>query len=394
MSYDFNRWVPRVGTQSLKWSQLSAENPTDANTNITLAIAEMDFPCSAEIITAISQRAAQGILGYTLGNTSEYLDAVCSWLQRRYQILAKPEQIIYCRGANLALDLVVRLFTAPGDGVIIQPPVFQNFAGSVQRNGRVLVENHLLCDAEGNFSMNLEELEQQASDPANKLLLLCSPNNPTGTLWDETTLKHLGEICLQHGVKVVSDEVHQEIVRSQLTFHSLAAFFPESDQIITIISLSKGFNLAGLQNSHLVVPSETDRELLRGELGRSGPSPLEIAAAIAAYTQSDAWLDQVNAYIDDNVAFFEEFMTKRLPAVPFTKAQATYMVWIDLRSLGLEPEALITFLKEKAHLNLNNGASYGEAGKGFVRFNLATPRFVLEEALLRLQRAMGASCEK
>ena len=389
MHYDFDSWVPRVGTQSLKWSQLTTEDPIASETNITLAIAEMDFACSEAIISAIQSRSAQGIMGYTLSNDPLYLNAISEWLQKRYGIPALAEHIIYCRGANLALDLAVKCFTNLGDGVIIQPPVFQNFAGVVRKNGRSLVENHLLVDDAGNYQMNLEQLQRLAVMPENKLLLLCSPNNPTGTLWDEETLRKMAQICLKYGVKIISDEVHQEIVRASSEFHSLAALCPESDEIITLISLSKGFNLAGLQSSHLIVPKEEDRHLLQAQLGRSGPSPLEIAATIAAYTKSEQWLLEVNTYIDANVEFFVDYMTEHLPGIPFTYPQATYMVWMDLRSLGLEPEALMTFLREKAHLNLNNGASYGEAGKGFVRFNLATPRFVLVEALQRLKMALG-----
>jgi len=325
-------------------------------------------------------------LGYTAARDPAYLESVTAWLKRRYALAATAEQVVYCRGANTALLMSVLAFSQPGQGVIIQPPVFQYFAGAVQRNGRALVENHLLQDAKGAYHMDFAGLEELAARPENVLLLLCNPNNPTGNLWGEEDLRRLGAICLRHGVKVVSDEVHLEIVRQGLPAVALAPLFAESDQIITIISLSKGFNMAGLQNCHVVIPNATDREAFQKELGRQGPGPLDIAATIAAYTAADDWLSQVNAYIDGNIAFFDQFMAKELPQVPYVSPQATYMVWLDLRLLGLEPEALQSQLREKAGLQLNNGASYGSAGAGYVRVNLATPRFVLGEALQRLKK--------
>jgi cystathionine beta-lyase len=390
MQYDFDSWVPRIGTQSSKWQHLISDDPLAPENMINLGIAEMDLVCSEGIIKAIQNRAQKGILGYTSSRDPEYLESICSWQERRFKLKVHPDQIIYCRGANLALDLVVRAFSSPGQGVIIQPPVFQNFAGVIQRNGRVIVENNLLKDKNGNWSMNLAELEEMASHPNNVLLLLCSPNNPTGNLWSEEDLRRLGEICLQNGVKIVSDDVHQEIIREGSVFVSLAALFPESEDIITLTSLSKGFNLAGLQVCHMIIPLAEDREAIQGILGRHGPDPLDIAATIGAYVDSDDWLEQVNRYIDGNVRFLDNYMAKELPHVAYASPQATYLPWIDLGWLGWEQDQLMTFLREKAKVQLNSGASYGSSGKGFVRLNVATPRSVLEEALNRVKTAVSS----
>ncbi|MCL2498238.1 MAG: PatB family C-S lyase [Symbiobacteriaceae bacterium] len=387
--YDFDTWVPRLGSQSSKWAHLTSDLPLDFANNINLGIAEMDFVTSQEIVAAIQKRAAQGILGYTAGRDESYLQSIVSWMQRRYRVATAPEEILHCRGANLALDASVRAFTSPGDGVIIQPPVFQNFAGVTQRNGRKLLENHLIQDEDGNYRMNFTQLEELAALPEATMLILCNPSNPTGNLWSQADLQRLGEICQAHGITIVSDDVHQEILRQGSSFHALGALFPANDKIITIISLSKGFNMAGLQVCHMIIPNPEQREQMQKVIGRSSPSPLEMVATIAAYTQSDSWLEQVNQYIDGNVKLYQEFMASELPQLKALPPEATYLAWLNLQSLGLEPEQINPFLREKAHLQLNNGASYGAAGVGYVRINLATPRPVLQEALQRLAQAVG-----
>lgn len=390
MQYNFDAWVPRVHYQSAKWSQLTEENPTAEGVRISLGIAEMDFPCSEAISQAICARAKQGILGYTFGFHSVYMDAICSWQKRMFNLNVTPDQVVYCRGANPALSALVQCLTKPGEGVIVQPPVFQYFFNAVKQNERVLVENMLAQDESGAYSIDFADLEAKAADPNTTLLILCNPNNPTGNLWSEQDLRRLGDICLKNGVRIVSDDVHQEIVRRGLTFTSLASLFPESKDIITVTSLSKGFNMAGLQLCHVILPGEEERNAFLDTIKRQGPTPLELAATVAAYTESDDWLEQVNAYIDGNIRFFDAFMARELPQVRYVSPQATYMMWLDMSCMGLDAEELNTLLKEKALLGLNTGGMYGGNGDTYIRFNLATPRFVLEEALKRLAQLVQA----
>ena len=388
MSYNFDLWTPRLGSQSMKWQHLTADDPIHPETLINLSIAEMDLPTSNEIIQAIKERASQGIFGYTTSTDAKVIDSFISWMYRRFGHVVTPPQVLYVRGANPALDASVKAFTEPGEGVIIMPPVFQNFARVVTTNDRTLVENHLLQKECGRFAIDFDDLEAKAKDPNNKLLIFCSPNNPTSTLWEKDDLIRLGVICLNNGVKIVTDDVHQDIIRAGKTFYAIAPLFPDSKDIITITSLSKGFNLAGLQVCLMVVPCEEDKKALEEVLGRQGTTPFSMTAIMAAYTASDAWLSEVNSYIDENVRLFSDFMAKELPKYPVAPVDSTYLAWLNLGALGMEDDAMMLFLREKAKLQLNSGLSYGTAGKGYVRVNLATPKFVLEEALKRLKKVL------
>ena len=390
MSYDFNNWVPRLHTQSSKWSHLQEDNPIAPQTRIALGVAEMDFPCATEILSAVAARAQRGILGYTVSQDAQYLAAICQWQQRRYGVDTKPEHIVYCRGANLALTSAVEALTKPGEGVIIQPPTFQHFQRTVAQQGRVVVENTMLQAADGSYALDFSDLEQKAADPNNTLLILCSPNNPTGNLWSEKDLLRLGNICLSNGVRILSDDVHQEIVRQNFEFVSLAKLFPQSEDIIVITSLSKGFNIAGLQLCHVLMPRESDRSAFLAVIKRQGPSPLEIAATIAAYTEADQWLHEVNAYIDGNMAYLGAYLAKELPDFACALPEATYMCWVPIAPSGMDADTFQKRLAEEALLGLNTGAIYGGNGSEYVRFNVATPRFVLQEALERFARFVRA----
>ena len=383
MRYDFDSWVSRINTQSSKWSHLQEENPIAPHSRIALGVAEMDFPCATEILDAVVARAQRGILGYTISQDTAYLDSICSWQQRRFGVAAKPEHIVYCRGANLALTSAVEALTKLGEGIIIQPPTFQHFQRTVAQQGRLVVENTMLQAADGSYALDFADLEQKAADPNNTMLILCSPNNPTGNLWSEADLLRLGNICLSNGVRILSDDVHQDIVRRNLKFVSLASLFPESEDIIVITSLSKGFNVAGLQLCHVLIPRESDRSAFLAVIKRQGPSPLEIAATIAAYTEADSWLDEVNAYIDANMAYFGAYLAKELPEYACSLPEATYMCWVPIAASGMDADTFQKRLAEEAFLGLNTGAIYGGNGSEYVRFNVATPRFVLEEALNR-----------
>lgn len=387
MTYEFNERTMRRGTLSYKWDQ--GQTLFGDDEVLPLWVADMDFKCSPAIIQAVTERAAQGIYGYTI-RTKEYLNAITGWFQRRHGWNVDESWLTDSPGVVPSLSLAVQSLTEPGDEIILQSPVYNPFYDVIQRNGRKLAESPLLLK-KGRYEMDYEKLETLMSGGA-KLLLLCSPQNPGGRVWTKEELVRLGDLCVKYDVKVIADEIHCDLIlpgHQHFPFASLSEQFAE--RTITCLAPSKTFNMPGLSTSFTVISNprlkrrfdERIHALSIGSVNFFGPP-----ATIAAYNESEPWLDALLTYIAANQEFAISYLSDHLPALVPVRSEGTYLLWLDCRSLGLDSKELKQLMYKEAKIAFNEGSIYGHEGEGFLRINLACPRDLLAEALDRFASAV------
>lgn len=389
MRYDFDTVIRRKHTQSLKWDWMSLRFPTDDM--LPLWVADMDFMAPPQVVRALEKRARQGVYGYTIYRR-EFFRPVYDWYRERFGWRIEPRELLYAPGVVFALRQAIQTFTRPGDKIIIQVPVYKPFFDSVRDNGRVLLENKLVLQR-GRYRMDFADLERKARDRRTKMLVLCSPHNPGGRVWTKAELKRVGDLCARHGVLVVADEIHCNLTFSghrHRPFPTVATAC--RDNCVVLLAPCKTFNLAGLQLAHIVVHNETLRKQLEGQLERGGIEGANIFAGIAAveaYRCGGPWLQAVMRYIEANYRFLRDYLGEHLPQVGVMEPEATYLVWLDFRALGIPPAELHHLLCFKAKVALNDGRMFGEkAGAGFQRINIACPRKTLEQGLRRIVQAI------
>ena len=405
---DLDRLIPRAGTGSVKWEYRegavghgSTLVPAEDPDVIPMWVADMDFPCPDVVIEAIRRRAGHPIFGYSVGLPS-YREAFCDWMAARHGFRPDPDGVVPTEGIVPDLGLLVRTFVEPGQGVVLHPPVYFPFFGAVRNGGGRM----LLCplrreDGPENASANpyrldLERFEKLAAEPETRMTFLCTPQNPVGRVWTPEELTAFAGIATRHGLIVVADEIHGDLMLDGRKFTPwLSLDHPAGLRSVVCSAPSKTFNLAGLKSSCLVIPDGEMRATYRQARDRTGVygvNPLSAAAAEAAWRGGGPWLDRVLAYVSANArtlrTFFVERPELRVGTVP---VEGTYLAWLDFRQTGIEPEALEDFLLDKARLRLENGAIFGAEGRGFARMNLACPRPLLNEALARLAAALNRS---
>lgn len=386
---DFDVIIPRRGTGSLKYDAAAQlGKPEDI---LPFWVADMDFQAPPAVLEALSQRVEHGIFGYSDATAEGYFNALSSWYRERFDWQIRPEWLVKTPGVVFAICTAIRALTKPGDGVLIQQPVYHPFESSIRTNNRRLVVNRLVYK-DGRYQMDLKEFERQIRDEQVKLFILCSPHNPVGRVWTREELTGLGDICLRHGVYVVSDEIHADFVYPGYRHLVFAGLKPEyADLTVTCTAPSKTFNLPGLQVSNILIKNEKIRRLFIEEIRKTGygqPNLLGLIACQAAYEQGAQWLDGLKQYLTGNLAFFRDFLKNELPALRLVEPEGTYLVWLDCRGLRLSDEELDRLLVEKAKLWLSPGSIFGAGGQGFQRFNIACPRAVLKEGLHRLKEAL------
>lgn len=388
---DFDTLVPRKNTKSLKHDfSLKRGYPEDV---LPLWVADMDFRTSSYVEDALLTLAHHNIYGYTNNQAGDgFFEAVAGWMRRHHGWNVHPEWHVKTPGVCFALAAAVRSLTKPGDGVIIQQPVYYPFARIVTENDRRLVVSELIHDNDGRYRMDYGDFEKKIIAGDVKLFLLCNPHNPVGRAWTKEELIRIGDICKRHGVYVFSDEIHEDFVWSgnhevfqeaRLDFRSIT---------ITATSPSKTFNLAGLQQSNIFIPNPAIRSKFRHAIAATGydePNAAGLAAAQAAYEHGDEWYESARDYIRGNLEFLREFLGKRLPVAEVVETEATYLAWIDLRPCGLSSKEIDERVIKKAGLWLDSGELFGRSGEGFQRINVACPRSVLAEALERLADAFA-----
>lgn len=389
MSWDFDRIVERKNTDSIKYDFAGKRGKPEGL--LPLWVADMDFPAPPCVIEALEQKSRHGIFGYSEAG-EDYFSALYGWLNRRLGWQVKNEWLIMTPGVVFAINAVIRALTRENDGILIQQPVYYPFYSSIKANGRRPVVNQLVYE-NGGYTVDLADFERKIREENVRLFILCSPHNPVGRVWTREELAAMGDICLKHGVLVVADEIHADFVYKGYHQHVFAGLKPEyGDITVTCTAPSKTFNLAGLQISNVFAENETLRRALREEIWRTGYSQvgiMGIVACRAAYAEGEPWLEQLLRYLEGNLAFLRGFLKERLPELVLVEPQGTYLAWIDCSALLLGERELDDFMVNEAGLWLDDGPMFGAGGSGFQRLNIACPRALLEDALLRLERAVA-----
>lgn len=376
----------RRGSGSYKWD--SIPNPD----MIPLWVADMDFKTAPCVIEALARRVDHGVFGYTLVDDS-YYEALTGWFASRHGYDIDSRMVIYTSGVVPAISAIIKALARPGEGVIVQTPVYNCFFSSIRNNGCRIVESPLLrkdlSPSEFTYRIDFDDLERKAADPANTLLLLCNPHNPAGRIWSREELAKAAGICRRHGVRVVSDEIHCELTMPGLAYVPYATVDPSG---VICLSPSQAFNTAGLQIANIVCPDDSVRRAVDRAININevcDVNPFGIAALKAAYTpEGAAWLDALRGYIAGNYELTREVITRELPGCPMATLEATYLPWIDVSALCIPSEELEERLKTEAKVWVNCGEMYGRGG--FIRLNIACPRQRLREGLERICRFLGS----
>lgn len=388
MKYNFDRITERKGTGSEKWDM--CDDIFRGKELLPLWVADMDFQSPPEVIEALVARAAHGIYGYTAYTDSAYRSLI-SWFGRRHGWNIEKEWILYSPGVVPALSLLVQSLTEPGDGVIIQRPVYHPFMRVVEANGRKLLNSPLKQEESGRYVMDFDDLRAKASVPAAKMMILCSPHNPPGRVWAIEELQTLVDICAERNILIVSDEIHCDLTYRGIRHTPLPLVNHEySHRIITCTAPSKTFNLAGLQFSNIIIPDGELRRRFRKTLLVNGifdPNSFGAVAMEAAYNHGAEWLDEMMEYVKGNLEYMKSSLGSALPRVKVIEPEGTYLVWTDFRGFGLDHRELLRIFVEEAKVAPGQGDLYGPEGEGFIRFNLACPRQILEEGLRRIAAA-------
>ena len=386
-TYNFDEIIPRHSSDSYKW---------DSTTNqdvLPMWVADMDFRTAPPIIEELQQRVSHGIFGYTRVPDA-YYNAVTNWFSRRHNWQIDKNWIIYTSGVVPAISAIIKALTKTGDKVIVQTPVYNCFFSSIRNNDCEILCNRLIYE-HNTYRIDYEDLEQKASDPKARILLLCNPHNPAGRVWTINELKRIGEICIRHGIIVVSDEIHCELVypgHRYIPFASISEDFLH--QSVTCLSPSKSFNIAGLQIANIISFDENWRKKIDKAININevcDVNPFGVRATIAAYNKGEEWLQQLISYLKANYGCFKDFCDKNLTDFPIAKLEGTYLVWMDCRKLDIPSEELERQLIKEAKLWLNAGTMYGQDGEGFMRWNIACPRTRMLEGLERFYKFINQS---
>ena len=385
MKYNFDELVERRGTGCVKWDESPAEDV------IPLWVADMDFKAAPAIQEAVRRRAEHGVFGYTAVD-NDYYDAVISWFARRHNWTIRREEILYTTGVVPAMSVAIKALTMPGEKVLILSPDYNCFFSSIRNNGCEVLESVLLFNGnENRFEVDYKDFEAKCADEKTTVFLLCNPHNPTGRVWTKAELERMNDICMKHGVKVVSDEIHCELVMPGHRFQPFAAVSEACRQNgVVLNSPSKSFNIAGLQIANIVCAQpewrrRIDRAININEV--CDVNPFGPVALKAAYNDGEDWLDQLNAYLWDNYVALCDFAAQHLPQWNVRPLEGTYLVWIDITATGLTAQQYADLLMDKARVWVNPGTMYGpQSGEGYIRLNIACPRSRLMEALERIAR--------
>lgn len=378
--YNFDEIIDRHGSGSYKWD----DHTKDSADTIAMWVADMDFKTAPAIIEALQQRVAHGIFGYTFVG-DEYYDALISWFKRRHSYIIDRELVIYTPGVVPALSAIIKALTQPGDGVILNTPAYNCFFSSIRNNGCRIVNSPLLrenlADGRITYKIDFDDLERLASESSNKLFILCNPHNPSGRVWSREELIRIADICGRNGVRVISDEIHCELTMPEQVYTPYALI---DSSAIVCNSPSKAFNTAGLQIANIITPDEDIKSLINKAVNINevcDVNPFGVEGLKAAYSHGEEWLDELRDYLAGNYQLLTDAF-KALPQYPYTKLEATYLVWVDISASGLNGNDLEERLARDFKVRVNSGSIYGD--DKFIRLNIAMPRPLLREALARL----------
>ena len=388
-NFDFDAVVDRTGTASRKWdARFEVFGTGDI---LPMWIADMDFRCPPAVVEAVKQRAAHGVYGYP-ARLDSYYAAFVDWARRRYAWQVESSWLLSTPGVVPAINAAILAFTEPGDGVLIQPPVYPPFFSCPRLNGRTLVENPLLEMADGTWRIDFDDLKRKlALKP--KMLVLCSPHNPVGRVWSREELQRVAELCLEQDVLMFSDEIHGDLLLGGRRHTPLASLGPEvASRTVTCTAPSKTFNIAGLYTSVVIVsdaPLRSKFAHMLEALDISGGNVFGVTAFEAAYNFGEEWLQELLPYLESNADFMADYLAKKIPRLHMAKPESTFLAWLDCRELGLSQAELKEFFTKKARVGLNDGRTFGEPGMGFMRLNFGCSRTTLTEGMERIAQAVS-----
>lgn len=389
MKYDFDKIVDRSKNRSAKYDERVKNFGTDDV--IPLWIADMDFKTAQPIIDACVKKAEEGVWGYT-SRPESYFKAYADWQEKRNGWRPDTALFSWSLGVVPALTAIVRLFTGEHDKIMIQPPVYPEFYDVNELSGRRVAENNMI-ERDGRWEIDFEDFEEKAKDPLTKMFILCNPHNPLGKVWTKAELGRMLSICFENGVLVVSDEIHSDLIFHGKKHIPAAMALPGAEnRVITCLSATKTFNLAGLQASATVFPNREMKDIFDrywGSLDIHRNNAFSSVAMEAAFREGEEWLEQMLDYVSGNFDFIADYCKNRIPKIRPSMPDATYLVWLDCRELGLDDAALKEFMIKKAKLGLNPGSSFTRSLSGFMRLNAACPRSVLKKAMEQLEEAVN-----
>ena len=388
-TYNFDEIIDRSGSGDLKHEALLPR--WGRNDLLPLWVADMDFATPDFVVDALKARLSHPIFGYTI-EPADYRPTIIDWNESHHGWKIKPEWISFIPGIVKGIGFVVNVFTKPGEKVIIQPPVYHPFRMTPEDNGREVVFNPLRLREDGYYDMDFDNLSEVCDDKC-RVLILSNPHNPAGVCWSKEPLQRLADFCYEHNIIVISDEIHSDMAlfgNRHVPFASVSE--RAADISITFAAPTKTFNMAGIVSSYAVISNDDLRQCFYGWLKANEldePTIFAPIATIAAYQKGEGWRKQMLAYVENNVRFVEDYCRERIPGVRPLRPQASFLIWLNCRGLGLNHDKLLELFIDKAHLALNDGEMFGPGGEGFMRLNVGTPRSVLRQALEQLAEAVN-----
>lgn len=388
-TYNFDEIIDRSGSGDLKYEALLPR--WGRNDLLPLWVADMDFATPDFVVDALKARLSHPIFGYTI-EPADYRPTIIDWNEAHHGWTIKPEWISFIPGIVKGIGFVLNVFTKPGEKVIIQPPVYHPFRMTPEDNGREVVFNPLRLREDGYYDMDFDNLSEVCDDKC-RVLILSNPHNPAGVCWSKETLQRLADFCYEHNIIVISDEIHSDMAlfgNRHVPFASVSE--RAADISITFAAPTKTFNMAGIVSSYAVISNDDLRQRFYGWLKANEldePTIFAPIATIAAYQKGEGWRKQMLAYVENNVRFVEDYCRERIPGVRPLRPQASFLIWLNCRGLGLNHDKLLELFIDKAHLALNDGEMFGPGGEGFMRLNVGTPRSVLRQALEQLAEAVN-----
>lgn len=389
MKYNFNERIDRSENHSAKWAEM--EMKFGRSDLIPMWVADMDIKAAPEIVESMKKKVEQEIFGYVYRPDSYYKTAT-EWLKKRFGYEISPSSLIHSPGVVPSMSILVKMLTKTTDKILIQTPVYPPFASAVKDNGRKLVENPLIKDEEGYYTIDFEDLEKKLSLDEVKLFILCNPHNPVGRVWKKEELLKIGELCKKYNVRILADEIWRDLIMPGHKHTPMASLSKDIEDItITLFSPTKSFNLAGLQASFATFPRAEERKEfddILGQMDVKRNNPFSLVAFETAYEKCEDWLEELIVHIDGNMQYVIDFINKRLPEIKVVKPEGTYLMWLDFNGTKIPQDKIQEFLINEAKVAMNDGGSFGNNGKGFARMNVACPRYMVEEAMERIEKAL------
>jgi len=394
MEYNFDKIVNRKGTYAAKYDGfpiMAAKQGLDITINdetIPMMVADMDFECSPAIQKAMHRVADCGIYGYTMFLAGErYIASIVDWYKRRYDTVVNPEHVVYSPGSVVAVNHAIRAFSNVGDGILICRPVYGHFTGMIETETyRKVVASNLINDGNGYYSIDWNDFEEKCANPTTRVFVFCSPANPIGRVWTKEEILKMAEICKKHNVIFVSDEIHSDILRAGVKHHTIINIVEDLSNIVLVSGTNKSFNVAGLHCSNVIIPDDSLRGIFMKDFGMKLPNPYSVAASIAAYDESEEWLNGLNKYLDEVIDWAMDFVKNNMPRLKVWRPEGTYMLWLDFRGYGLTDKEVHDKIYKDANVILQDGLVHDpQNGECFQRMCLGCPKSVVEEAFNRIK---------